>query len=419
MIIIYILLFVLPMLSDSVDLGMSLGKVGVLVCFVTLCACDRKFVFYKDLNFLLFSLLFLTTPLLFHRDYSHIIFQFTDLLLPVYIGRRMCDIEKKTYDVIRIFAASACFMSICGIIEAFTSFDIFSFLFGFKVERFAVNGYRMGIARAASSFNNSINYCVYLFAISFFVLFLYRYNSDLKYKIELYIILIGAILTLSRGPIAIATIVWIVVLLRSGSLKSKLVHLMVLLPIVFFVIYLYLNSNGLLIKMLRAGIMSLFNKKSIRTLAHAYGFGGTETRLGLFVWVPQRLKGYWLLGRGYKYKFMQWIARYASYKEGVENVYLATLLSGGIVELFGKLNVLFIPVIKARRKLEKKKESIDTSIFVYGVASLMFFMLSGLTVSYTMEIRIMLILSGYLVGMIKSNSFEDVWTKDDKKLLLS
>ncbi|WP_027207010.1 hypothetical protein [Butyrivibrio fibrisolvens] len=412
MIIIYTLLFVLPMLSDSVDVGISLGKVGVLVCFITLCARDRKFVFYKDLNFLLFSLLFLITPLLFHREYSYIIFQFTDLLLPVYIGRRMCDIEKKTYDVIRIFVSSAFVMSICGIIEAFTSFDVFAYFLGFKVERFAANGYRMGIARAASSFNNSINYCVYLWVISFFCFFLYRYYSDLKYKIELYIIVIGAILTLSRGPIFIASIIWFVILLRSGILKNKLVHLIVLLPIMFFIIYLNWNSDGI-IKMIRVGIMSLLNKESVRNLANTYGFGGFETRIGLFVWVPQRLKGYWLLGRGYNYKFLQWIGRYASYKEGVENVYLATLLSSGIVGLIGKMNVFIIPVNKIRRKLEKKKESFYASIFFYGIASLMFFMLSGFTVSYTMEIRIMLILSGYLVGV--SDNYEDTWMKGDKK----
>ena len=406
--ILYLLLLLIPLVPKRLHIITGFNRWFGLLIFILILIKTKKFYLDKGLNIFWIFFILLAVPIIYHQDFKFLLLRLTDIVIPAYCGYAFVKVEKRRYDFFNILIISAVMLSIFSIIEAFTGFNIFAWLFGYTIERGAANDYRLGIARAASSFDNSINYCVYLIMISFVCIYIAAFDgskNEMKRKrIALCLILTAAFLTLSRGPLLVGCVVYLYLLMSTGLLKRSNLRkgILFILPIAILLCIIYFERIKIAIQVLIAIIGTSFNIEKYNKLASSYGFGSGDQRAGLFKWVASDLKGHWFLGRGHKYDFGVWInvnnTGYMVRKTSIENYYLAVALSNGLCGLASIVLTYLFLLIKFWLIKYRDLKKTDKMYHII-ICLILFFAGACLTVSVDSELILFYMIIGYAIGI--------------------
>ena len=207
-ILIWIYLIVYPILpSYTRVLGYTVYSVltilffGFLFLFNTnkVKTLSKKFVYLSSVIIILYSVSFI-----YHSEFDRIIYEFIEVYLPIALLLFVFKFFNKE-DIeyaISLLVFTSFIICIFGILEFFTSFNIFSIIENMRYEnpRFgSIQDTRLGVVRVEQSFNTPLTYAIYISMT--FVLTFYKYFVK-KNKIYIIIMIaqtINVFLTMTRG----------------------------------------------------------------------------------------------------------------------------------------------------------------------------------------------------------------------------
>lgn len=253
-----------------------------------------------------------------------------------------------------------------GIFEEVTHVNVFQLLNTNATDLSSVN-MRMGILRIQSFSSHPITYCAYcmfILALDFYICTLPEKCDKWLYKVVYIVVLISAILTLSRSTL-IAIIASQVLLLWLCGYKTLLKRIMqiILFAIVALLLVSFMIPNAwgyIQIPFLLVAAVFSDNYADILT---SLGYGGDTTgvaeRFILWQWVWEDTKNYMLLGHGPS----AWLNRsfvnsggYVQNKTSIEVQLLIQFFRYGIIaataELFFYLNLLVSPYKHRNDKMQ-------------------------------------------------------------------
>lgn len=399
---IYFLIFLLPLLPSQLEIfSVPVYKVLILGITILILISEKRIYINKIfVRHMLFFIILMSIPLLYNMCFKQIFFLFLEIVFPICIGYCVINNENEIQKLLMVLISSATILSVLAIIEAFTSLNLLCSIWGIEVDRNTANGYRLGIARACSTFSTSIDFCVYLNIILIIVLYLIL-NTKKKSLIPIYILItIACFLTVSRAPILLGIIVQVYILTKSNLLSKRIFYyvflgLMILLCglSVFGII-----NYSLIIQVIVSGIGVIINPSKFSAISSQFGMGGASERIKLFTWVIDAIRGNMLFGvgeKGFSVSISQWKT-----KSSIENYYLALLHMAGIVGVVGYIYFIIniLKKMKPQKLLRFSRQDINSyTFFIFAVA--LFFFFSNLTVSYRSEgvFFYMLIGTGYAV----------------------
>lgn len=250
---------------------------------------------------------------------------------------------------LEIFSKSLTVYSVICIIQAFTGFNIFDIVSGTSLSS-AANYYRFGLVRSYGSFNTSINNALFLVMASCVILYLYEKAAeriDKKHYIMKYVICIAAIFAcMSRAPILVLMLTWLIYLMKKGLLKFVYRNLIKIITIMVIVLILFVSSGT--VRTVSSNFVNMFaaifNDDVSTSISSSFGVnaGGVGERLLLYTWVGEKIDGNEIIGLGpssdpeFRYKD-EWNKERV--KTSLENQYLKMLYNFGYIGL--TLFVLF------------------------------------------------------------------------------
>lgn len=379
----------------NIQLGITgLNRYVIATISILILIWNKVFIIRnRNGHFLIIYALLLIIPAIIHFDINYIIFLFTDIILPIYIGFSI-SIKNRRYmqKLIILLLDSGTILAIMGIFEAFTGINLIDQIYGLETVRFAANDYRMGIARAYTSFATSINFAVYLNMLQILCLYVITLRKKRRYWGIYVILFLASILTISRGPIVFNLLIQTYILIKLEYIKKKHIPWLILCGSVIGCILLMQTE---LMEVLGAAIGSIVNSNKYRRQAELLGFGGAGQRIKLFSWVYYAVRDQILLGNGYNATFAVKVDRWGHIKTSIENYYLANFFCYGImavvamtvfyINLFHKFKPISIFAINMRDKYD---------FSFYGFTVLILCFLTLWTVSFQDEGRFFFIIVG-------------------------
>lgn len=392
------IIFLLPFFPAGVKLGPT-GLNRYLVIVISCCVIllnGPRFCMLKTLSFIYLFAGIMLLPLVINWDVNYIIFLFTDILLPLYIGFALIDTDKKLCQLIKVLIISGTILGLTGIFEAFTGINLIDRIFGFETIRYAANAYRMGIARTYTSFGTSINFCLYLNILQVLCLYMVFARKKNLYYVPYGILLLASVLTISRGPIVINMIMQLYILKKSGFFHRYSFYYVACFGsflILFLIWFLNIDVPGL-VNGLVASIGVLFNKEKYETVADQWGMGGSNERVQLFLWIYESVKNRIIAGNGYAKGFMVKVNQW-KIKTSIENYYLAIFNSCGLLGLMAIFS-LFSGLLKKLwpAAIWKYNYTDQISFTFYAFSAAVLFFTTILTVSIQDEGRVFFLIMG-------------------------
>lgn len=236
-------------------------------------------------------------------------------------------------------------LGLLGLVEAVAHFNVFDAISGSWVEYYGANSIRFGLARSRGISSLAINYCFYyLFTLGIGI---YRIATSRRkhYPFFCYICMwIGALCTISRGPLVLIIIIQIILAIRAGLIRNVNRVLGIIALILLFLLFSYAvfpDSLGKNMTHFFYMMLSMFDAKYANQL-NDINIGGAGQRLELFSWVASWMPGHEFLGWGPDMNFTYQMST-GVLKESLENAYLSRWFHTGFVGLGASL-LFFISI---------------------------------------------------------------------------
>lgn len=259
-------------------------------------------------------------------------------------------------------------ISIFGLIESLTGFNVFSLLntSGLSLN---YNPPRFGLTRIISSSGHAIEYCLY--CMMCMTLTFYRIINMKKSKKKRMFVLIyclafvNAVLTLSRFSLICLLICQIAILYASGFNYFLKTMFKVLIGVAFTIalISVFVPEVRNAIQMILYMFLAIFSENYKTLIASSFGTDNLSAfgnRFDLYGWVWNDMKGHYFLGMGPNFEFNHAFTEYSgiyswtTMKHSIEVNYLSILWNYGIVTLiFELICIIKIVMYELRSKRTK------------------------------------------------------------------
>lgn len=290
--------------------------------------------------------------LLFNQSATEIIFRFLRCILLFLAINEMCKNKDKFLNIIHALVVTGGIISIFGIIEEVTHFNIFSLLLH-EGETLNYNPLRFGILRILSFSAQTISYGVYLMFVLALCVYIMQFGDKKKqkvYRIIYFLLWVNLLLTLSRSIIMCTIISQILLLFLQGKkefIKNALKIIVILiigLGIGSFIFPKIKESVEMIIYML----LAIFDEKYIGLISSSFGgdnLNALGNRVDLYNWVSSSMGKKWIWGNGINAKFhfpyleTNGIFTWTQYKDSIEVQYLNILYRYGITGLVASILV--------------------------------------------------------------------------------
>lgn len=405
---IFILAFLVMFLPRRIKIGVySFRLIEALLLVLILCTYHGKVkitpFFKKSSTILYFGVIGLSY--LMSMELSSLIGFYLDSLILVLIVVNVIR-ERDNFNLfIRYFSMALLIYCILGIVESATGFNLWNLFTSRPVEF----GMRYGLHRVTGVFTTPINNGAFLFLTM--PLLMYRIKNDdavskKRAKGLMIIVWINLIMTLSRGPILCALILWGIWLIKAGILKSVKKHFIAIALIIIACVCIYqIPAVKQAIFKFYVMFAAIFDESIATTYGSDFGsnMNGIGQRADLYGWVWDAISGKRVFGTGpnsvFRYNFVSNTGRMTE-KTSLENEYLSQLFHFGIVGLIVTILYylsIFMSLIKRSIKSEYSK---TTKEFLFYVASAVFvYYIVGFMVSFVDEMRMLYILMGLVFSL--------------------
>lgn len=273
--------------------------------------------------------------------------------------------------VIKTILLASFVVSIFGIIEEVTHFNVFSLVKPMNYE-FNYNPSRFGILRIIGFAEHTIVYSVYLmFCLCLCLYYMQFINSQRKifYKILYVMLWTNILLSLSRSAIICAIISQIIILYYSDKKQFLINVLKIMLCGIVAIMILSLVSSKVAqaVRNVLYMVMAVFNDDYTSIIASTFGEDNLLVqgdRINLYEWVLSKMDGVWFFGFGmnaqfsYSYTRSNGVWTWTAVKENIEVHYLDVLFRYGIFGLITNillyLKLLYMSVINKKNNWDKK-----------------------------------------------------------------
>ena len=284
---------------------------------------------------------------------------------------------------IDLLIISAVVASIIGIIESFTSFNVFQLLNTLGAD-ISLQPLRFGFRRIISFTYQTIsfcNYCMFALALIFYrITITKKKNLKIKYIIAYIIVLVAAILTLSRSCLLCIIFSQLLLLYLCGykTFIKIFVLIMICLLIIAGVASLISSDFFDFLQNISYMLLAIFDENYASLLGNIDGTGIGD-RADLFDWVWSSVKDYKWLGKGgtaefsYSYQAYSGIYSYTQTKTSIENQYLNLLYHYGILGLFSMVWVYIQLFVQAIKQAIKGTGSWEQKISFSKLSAVIFF----------------------------------------------
>ncbi len=354
-------------------------------------------------------------------SYTELMWFFIRTLIVCYVIVCVINSREKFEKSINIIVYVFGVLSIFGIIESVTHFNIFSIL-NTTGTALNYNDLRLGMIRIISYHSQTIVYCVSLmFAAS---LDLYAMSLDVNRKkinilrVIYALICINVLLTISRSAILAFAASQVLIMLKSGFKKFvvRAAALFVLgiaaLPVIAVLFPGVVDQLKNMLYMLLALISPKY-KDLVRSAFGDDNVTGIGNRMDLYSWVWDKMKGNVLLGYGYNADFSYghrvtgdgyaWTA----VKETIEVQYLAILyyygITGLVAEIIAYISLLYY-TIKDKFKPASWEGKLSYSYIIFIV--LICYYLMFFAVNQSSEYKLFYVIIMLLFAYRKNKKFE-------------
>ena len=412
--ILQIILFLLPFFPSNLELfNTSIYRSIYIFGFLLIVIRDGKIRRIPFERILIVFLCVMSIPLVINSDYTHLIFQFTDIVFPLYIGYYSCKKTNNINQAIDNIITAGVILSLLGIFEAATGNNVFDKFFGLETVRYAANDYRFGIARAYGTFGTSIDFCLYLSIV--LVLIVYRLSESNKHKyIVSYIIcMISAIATLSRGILAFIFIFHFIYAIHYKLFKRKIVYFAIafIVLILLGLIAISDRTNVNVFDVIAISIGTIFQTEKYSSAGVRYGLGGASERLSLFTWVFDRIRNEPWIGNGFSSQFSVQINEW-KVKTSIENYYLYILYCSGLIGISAYASLIFGLIKKVRTAMN----DVRTNIEYLTLTEMIMFFLCIFTVSPKQEFSFFFAVIGMLFRIISNEPTRKSFRKNRDRM---
>lgn len=280
---------------------------------------------------------------------------------------RKRDIHK---EALKTLAYAGGLLGITGLLEEITRVNIFHIISGLPGNSF-YKEIRLGIYRIETSFSHPIVYCAYLCFIAGILVYLIEHEESLKakrlFKVIYVLVLVNAILTMSRSTLLILILEQFVLGYYTGFIRfSKKIIVGIAILIIFIVGSSSLNFSFVVkLRDVWYMILAIFNDSYSSLFSASFGMNqsGIGNRLDLFNWVAESVKGHELFGMGTTSKFAYsvhavestWSYAYTWTKTSIENEYLYNYYIHGLVGLIAFVSNIISTIIYSAKTNSKSK----------------------------------------------------------------
>lgn len=280
-----------------------------------------------------------------HGEFSRAVVFFFSFVVLGKIIISYIDSEKKFYQIIDTLIYISLVVTIIGIIEAITRFNLFSLLNNTGIP-LNYNKPRFGVTRILGFTQQTINYCLYCSIVACLVSYRLGNKLSLKqkriFRITFVLLCINIALTLSRSIIICFVFSQLLMLYKGGF--KKLLKYMFLLMIVFLLgstlLSIIANTQNLAVQFLYM-LLAVFDDSYALKLANNWGSedkSGVGHRITLYYWVWESVKNKLLFGfgerSGFEYRFnaTNGIYQWSQLKTSIEVNHLWLLYHYGIID---------------------------------------------------------------------------------------
>ncbi|MCK8061254.1 MULTISPECIES: O-antigen ligase [unclassified Fusibacter] len=359
---------------------------------------------YKYFFLILIIFMLRTIPIIVHGEFSRVLLFIVDDVIPIFIVYIFVNSDKKFQKVTAILLVVASLISISGIVEFMTQFNVFSLIENFTYDNPNLgtkSSYRLDMFRIEQSFNNSISYAIYLS----FCLYLAYYKImivEKKYrKLLVYALIllnINIFLTLARGPIIIMIIgqllfmVNLLLNLKTAKWKKTVVVLIIVCGVVISANYL---SIGKVFNMIAStiGLNTGTNYMAEDTISY---------RIELIRIVFEGIKENIVFGLGIygkrDFNFFSTINNISGNFSSVDNNYLGMMLKYGIFGLLGFIITYLSTILHAIKNRNKTNILERVSFNKFYIIIMTLYLLNLLNVAQMADARISYIFIGLLLS---------------------
>ena len=304
-------------------------------------------------------------------------------------------------------------ISIFGIIEALTGFNVFSILNTSGVA-LNYNPPRFGRTRIISSSGHAIEYCSYCMmalALAFYRIVNMNKSNKRRCFILLYaLIFANALLTLSRSALICLFICQVMLLYTSGFtffLKTMFKTFIGIL-VIGTISSIFIPKVGQAFQTIVYMFFAIFNENYKILISNSFGTDNLSAfgnRFDLFGWVLNDMKGHYLLGMGPNTKFNHAFTEYSgiyswtTIKSSIEVNYLNILWNYGIVtlglELLCAFRIILNELKRGKNNVEKRL-SFGKTCGILSICYMMIWLAIAQGTEYKMFITITALFFAYI-----------------------
>ena len=303
----------------------------------------------------------------FHGSIIGAVVNLLYIIAVIFVAKSINTFEKidKIIDCI-IYVAGI--ISIFGLIESLTGFNVFSLLntSGLSLN---YNPPRFGLTRIISSSGHAIEYCLYCMmcmTLTFYRIINMKKSKKKRMFVLIYcLVFVNAVLTLSRFSLICLLICQIAILYASGFNYFLKTMFKVLIGVVFTIalISVFVPEVRNAIQMILYMFLAIFSENYKTLIASSFGTDNLSAfgnRFDLYGWVWNDMKGHYFLGMGPNVEFNHAFTEYSgiyswtTMKHSIEVNYLSILWNYGIVTLiFELICIIKIVMYELRSKRTK------------------------------------------------------------------
>lgn len=373
----YLFVILFPIMPSYFSIG-GIAVINLLCLFVILTKLIiggyKNNRYAKGDKILIFVwLLWETIICILHGDIANIVVTLLYIFAVVTVSEGVNTFEQFN-KIIDYIIYTAGIISIWGVIEALTGFNVFSIL-NTSGATLNYNPPRFGLTRIISSSGHAIEYCSYCMmclALAFYRIINMKRSKRKKKFILMYVLIFSnAILTLSRSALICMLFSQIALLYVSGftNFLKTIAKVLICIAIIGALSSVAVPAIGQAIQTLIYMFLAIFSAKYRTIIASSFGndnLSAFGNRLDLIGWVLKDMKGHYLLGMGpnttFSHIFTQYSGAYSwtTIKNSIEVNYLNILWNYGIITLVLELLCTFrIIVNELKRKKIKVEEKLS------------------------------------------------------------
>lgn len=346
----YLFVILFPIMPSYFEIGgvAVINLLCVLIILSKISTGVHKTIKFDSIDkiFIFFWLLWETIVCFLHGSFTDAIIILLYIFAVIAVAGSIKTLDQFNR-VIDYMLYTAGVISIFGLIESVTGFNIFSIL-NTSGTALNYNPPRFGLTRIISSSGHTIEYCSYCMmclALAFYrIVNLKKSRKRNTFLLVYALIFSNALLTLSRSALICLMICQVLLLYASGFSNFLKTMLKVLIGIVIAtsIISVVVPEVEKAIQEIVFMFLAIFSDNYKTLIASSFGndnLSAFGNRFDLFGWVWNDMKGHYLLGigpdKGFNHAFTEYSGGYSwtTVKNSIEVNYLNILWKYGIITL--------------------------------------------------------------------------------------